>query len=163
MKKAVSLVLVMLMMLSMSVTAFAAGSPVKQPSAADFGSPWPVSAPRFAPLGKPIDKDDNELPDAAAKVIPTGKLTEDQKKELDGAIKTATDAGNVPVASYYFGVAEEYASVFKSRTYKVMVRADEVLYVNGKTVDVSTLKSLGNDQYELVLTGPSTVVIAKAK
>ena len=163
MKKAVSLVLVMLMMLSMSVTAFAAGSPVKQPSAADFGSPWPVSAPRFAPLGKPIDKDDKELPDAAAKVLSTGKLTEDQKKQFDKDIKTATDAGNVPVASFFFAVAEEYASVFKSRTYKVTVKAGEVLYVNGEIVDLSTLKSLGNDQYELVLTGPSTVVIAKAK
>ena len=161
MKKILAFALVLVLMMSLSVTAFAASSPSKTPSADDFSALWFAPAPRFAPAGKPIDKDDNKLPDAAAKVL--SKLTEDQKKELDDAIKTATDAGNVVVASYYFGVDEEYASVFKSRTYNVVVKAGEALYVNGKVVDLSTLKSLGNDKYELVLTGPRTIVIAKAK
>ena len=163
MKKFLSVLLVVALVLSVSVTAFADGSPVKNVTSEDL----PAAAgeiSRIVDAGAPAEnKSGDALPAGAVSMVSNGNFSDEQKEAADKAIADATDAGYLPIAVFAFEVEEEYQDEFNAKIYRIHLEDDEVVFVDGVKFEPKDLKALGNNWYELVLSAPAVIVIAKAK
>ena len=140
MKKLLAFVLAFTLVLSMGVVAFAAGSPVKTPTAEDFPSEIPSEI-----------KVDPAVED---KLIPVSDMTDDQKEEVNEAVAAAVEDG-YQVESVVYCEPSEGEEV----TLEIELGDDQVLIIDGVVYTKADLAKLGG---EIKLDKPCAVVIAKA-
>jgi len=150
MKKLLAFTLALVLMLSLSVVAFAGGSPVKKKVTS---SDLPGTTSAAATPGKK---------DATITVIPNADLNDEQKAVVDKALETVQGEGYLPSDSFMVIADGEGYIVVEAPEDAVIF----VVYDNGyvQKTPVKDLEAVGNSRYKVpVSAGVSSVIVALAK
>jgi len=154
MKKLLAFTLALVLMLSLSVVAFAGGSPVKKE----------VTSSDLPSSGTPVTSSSSSSAkkDAEVTVIPNAELSAEQKAVVDKALEAVQADGFLPVDSFMVVAAGDgYVIVEATEDATVFV-----VYENGsiQKTPVKDLEAVGNSRYKVpVSAGVSSVIVAVAK
>lgn len=153
MKKLLAFTLALVLMLSLSVVAFAGGSPVKKK----------VTSSDLPSSGTPVTSSSSSAKkDAEVTVIPNAELSAEQKAVVDKALEAVQADGFLPVDSFMVVAAGDgYVIVEATEDATVFV-----VYENGsiQKTPVKDLEAVGNSRYKVpVSAGVSSVIVAVAK
>lgn len=143
MKKLLSFALAFTLVLSLSVAAYAAGSPTKIPTVEDL--PTEVAA--------------SVVPTVGARIIPNADLSEDQKDIVDKALAEVTEEGYLPVNSFYVEADCKATIVIpldEGTVVFLIYRDDSIV-----KIPVEDLVARSDGDYEIPVSGSCIVVIAK--